>query len=252
MRPEDIANTLYKKYWRGDDCYVIRAEAKRACFHYVLCKKLMPDCKTVCDIGGGWGAFAALCGAMDLECTLVDDFMDRGHSDGSDPRWDLSSAYGFRVLQQDILHEDFSLERRRYDVITFFDVLEHLHNSPKKLLQVALDALKPGGLMVVGVPNCVNLLKRLRMIMGTCNWSPMEEWYDTPIFRSHVREPSVSDLHYIARDLDLKKAKVFGRNWAGLMNQSFGARLIASFSDNILRLRPSLCSNLYLTGFKAK
>jgi SAM-dependent methyltransferase len=252
MRHEDIASTLFKKYWLGYDEYIIREEVKKTSFHYVLCKKLMPNFKTICDIGGGWGAFASLCSAMGIECTLVDDGMDPGHKDRSDPRWGLSEAYGFRILQQDILDEDFSLEPRKYDVITLFDVLEHLHSSPKRLLQMAVGALKPGGLMVIGVPNCVNFVKRLRVIRGTYAWSPMEEWYERPIFRSHVREPSVSDLHYIARDLDLKEVKVFGRNWLGFMKQSFSSRLFASLSDGVLRLRPSLCSNLYLTGFKPK
>lgn len=252
MKVEEVSSAIFKRYMLGYNEYFVHGESKRTSFHCLLCQTLMPNCKTICDIGGGWGEFAALCSAMGMDCTLVEDFGDPGMKNDSDPRWILPQAYGFRVLKQNILNEDFNLEAGKYDVVTCFDVIEHLHNSPKKLLHVALNALKPGGLIIISTPNCVNLLKRLRAVTGRYVWSPMEQWYEKPVFRSHVREPSVSDLLYIAKDLDLRDVKVLGRNWMGYVKQSLGFRLLAGLFDYLLRLRPSLCSNLYLTGFKRK
>ena len=42
---------------------------------------------------------------------------------------------------------------------------------------------------MVGVPNCVNLRKRLTVPLGRGKWSPMADWYEQPSFRGHVREP---------------------------------------------------------------
>ncbi|MGO9566185.1 MAG: class I SAM-dependent methyltransferase [Desulfomonilaceae bacterium] len=252
MRAEDVLRAVHEEYWHGYDEFVIQTHLKRLSFEYGLCKALVPDAKTMCDIGGGWGAFAALCSKMGFDATLVDDFGDYGCNDKSDPRWYLPEAYGVQVLRQNVLAEDFFLEPKKYDVITCFDCLEHLHNSPKKFLHCVVAALKPGGLMLIGVPNCVNLMKRVRVIAGTHSWSELQEWYENPVFRGHVREPSVSDLYQIARDLDLEEATVFGYNWLGRQKDSLIVRLLARLFDSLLRLRPSLCSDLYLTGFKGK
>jgi hypothetical protein len=76
-------------------------------------------------------------------------------------------------------------------------------------------ALKPGGLFFLGVPNCVNLRKRITVPLGAGKWSAIEEWYEREMFRGHVREPDVGDLRYIARDLGLRDVRIFGRNWLG-------------------------------------
>src|SRR5207249_4442450 len=103
-------------------------------------------------------------------------------------------------------------------------------------------------LFVLSVPNCVNLRKRLTTPLGIGGWSRMEEWYEEPVFRGHVREPSVSDLRHIANDMGLTDVSILGRNWLGLSSRSAVVRTLALLSDRVLRLRPSLCSNLYLLG----
>ena len=75
------------------------------------------------------------------------------------------------------------------------------------------------GLFVLGVPNRVNLRKRVFVPFGYGKWSSMKDWYESPVFRGHVREPDVDDLRYIARDLHLRDWQVFGRNWLGYSSQ---------------------------------
>ncbi len=48
---------------------------------------------------------------------------------------------------------DLGLDARRFDVITFFHVLEHL-TAPDRYLRAARDLLADGGLLVVEVPDC--------------------------------------------------------------------------------------------------
>jgi hypothetical protein len=131
-----------------------------------------------------------------------------------------------------------------------FDCLEHLHHSPKKMLTDCVTALKPGGLLFLGVPNCVNLRKRLTVPLGIGKWSRMEEWYDSGKFRGHVREPDVDDLRYIAKSLGLHNVKIIGMNWLGYESQFPLVRLLVPFADRLLQLRPSLCANIYLLGTK--
>jgi hypothetical protein len=96
--------------------------------------------------------------------------------------------------------------------------------------------------------NCANLRKRITLLPGWGKWSAMQDWYDAPRFRGHVREPDVEDLRYIARDMELTQVRILGRNWAGRGSPRRLIRMITPFVDSMLRLRSSLCSDLYLIG----
>ncbi len=78
----------------------------------------------------------------------------------------------------------------------------------------------------------------------------MNDWYETLIFRGHVREPDVGDLGYIAKDMGLNDYKVDGKNWIGYRANSKLIRSIIPYTDKLLQLKPSLCSDIYLIARK--
>jgi hypothetical protein len=78
----------------------------------------------------------------------------------------------------------------------------------------------------------------------------MTDWYEEERFRGHVREPDVDDLSYIARDMKLARWHVVGRNWEGYSSRSRLSRLATLLADYPLRFCPSLCSAIYLLGYK--
>jgi hypothetical protein len=87
-------------------------------------------------------------------------------------------------------------------------------------------------------------------MIGVTEWSSMGEWYERDSFRGHVREPTVRDLRYIAASLGLVDVTVHGYNWLGRANPS---RIVAAATpvvDGLLRMRPTLCSDIYMTGRK--
>jgi SAM-dependent methyltransferase len=204
---------------------------------------------SLCDVGGGWGAFACYAGSRGLNVTLIDDFADPGFS-ASDPRYSMPQAFGVNVLRRDVIRDGLPFADNSIDAFTSFDVLEHLHASPKPLLHQMMRCLKPGGTLLIGVPNCVNLRKRITVPLGYGKWSALEEWYERPAFRSHVREPDVSDLRYIAKDLRLENVCIKGANFSGMDTGNAVLRAIARLADPLLRLRPSLCADLFLIGKK--
>jgi hypothetical protein len=122
----------------------------------------------------------------------------------------------------------------------------------QKLCSQVLAKLKPGGRFVLGVPNCVNLRKRLTAPLGSGKWSSIADWYEEPIFRGHVREPDVDDLLYIARDMGLVGVRVKGGNWLGISSPRRSVKIATRLIDYPLRLMPAFCANLYLVGHKPR
>ncbi len=211
-----------------------------------------PSGLRVCDIGGGIGLFSIGCAALGFKkVVLVDDFRDSINLELGDSILQLHQHYNVRVVSIDVVRDGLRGVEGDLDVITSFDSMEHWHHSPKRLFHQAMDLLAPQGLFVLGVPNCVNMRKRITVPLGIGKWSSLEDWYETDVFRGHVREPDASDLKYIAEDLALKNVRLVGRNWAGYRSSRRMIRYATVVMDYPLRLVPSLCSDLYMTGEKA-
>jgi SAM-dependent methyltransferase len=208
-----------------------------------------PTAMSICDIGGGVGLFSTGCAALGMNVLLVDDFADPINRCVGDSVFVVHQKYGVRILSRNVITDGLADVSERFDVVTTFDSMEHWHNSPKRLFrQVGNQLLKPGGRFVLGVPNCVNVRKRLSVPLGIGKWSSMEDWYEEPEFRGHVREPDVADLRYIALDMGLKDVQILGRNWLGYGSRFGFVRLGTWIADRPLRMFPSLCADLYMTG----
>jgi 2-polyprenyl-3-methyl-5-hydroxy-6-metoxy-1,4-benzoquinol methylase len=207
-----------------------------------------PKGLSVCDIGGGVGLFSTGCAALGMNVTLVDDFNDPVNHRLGQEQLAVHRQLGVRIESRDAL-KDGVADLGSFDIITSFDSMEHWHNSPKALFkQIATSLLKPGGRFVLGVPNCVNLRKRITVPFGIGKWSQMSEWYEEKTFRGHVREPDVADLHYIARDMGLRDVEIHGRNWLGYTSRFSFVRAGNFLVDVPLRMFPTLCSDIYLAG----
>jgi SAM-dependent methyltransferase len=241
------------------------ADVPRHAFHVGLIRDRVGTDVDVCDIGSGLGLFPAACASVGMRVTMMDDFSppyedeataarvpdapDAVNFDQVEGGLAVHRSLGVRVEQRDPLAEGFGFPPESLDVVTSFDSMEHWHRSPKRLFASVREALRPGGLFLLGVPNCVNLRKRITVPLGHGKWSRMSDWYEPERFRGHVREPDVDDLHYIARDMRLSEVEVIGRNWL-LTKRPPGLRWAGTIVDRILRLRPSLCADIYLVGRK--
>lgn len=207
---------------------------------------------TVIDIGGGLGLFSAAVSQLGARSILIDDellWQDPARSHYFPGIRRVLDRHGVELVIRDVI-EDGLGDTPVADAITNFHFMEHVHVSPKPLFHQAMDRLSAEGIFVIGVPNCANLRKRIVAPFGRTSWSPIEEWYEETVFRGHVREPSIHDLRYIARDLGLAETRIYGRNFLGLAARQPVRRLAARAADVVLRARPALCSDLYLVGRK--
>lgn len=209
----------------------------------------LPNELEVCDLGGGVGLFSVGCAACGFKRTmLIDDFNDPVNHRVGASVFELHRRLGVVVESRDVVHRGMQDIEGQFDVITTFDSMEHWHHSPKKLFHQVVEKLKPSGIFVLGVPNCVNLRKRITVPLGSGKWSQMHDWYETDVFRGHVREPDIGDLRYIARDMGLTQVRVFGRNWLGYNSRNAAVRRATAVVDVLLRIRPTLCSDIYMVG----
>jgi SAM-dependent methyltransferase len=226
-------------------------DVPRNAFHISLISAL-PRGARIGDIGGGLGLFSPGCAALGFDTVLLDDFKDAWHQSVAEDVFErVHRPLGVRIVSRDVIVDSVDFEPESFDAVTVFDTMEHWHNSPKPLFHKLMTALKPDGLFIIGCPNCVNLRKRITVPFGLGKWSQIKDWYETDRFRSHVREPDVADLRYIAADLGLADVAIIGRNWTGYRSRFRAARAISPIIDHALRLRPSLCSDIYMLGRKA-
>ena len=221
--------------------------AKRIAHDYKLITERVPSGGRICDVGGGYSPFAMLCSAHGYDVTVIDDFRDPWYEAVYATMAPIFERYGVRVLRENILTSEL-FATQRFEAITLFHILEHFHASPRPMLHTALRSLAPNGTLIIATPNCVNLRKRITVPLGLGKWSLFDAWYHEETFRGHVREPDVQDLRLIAEDLGLESVTIIGRNYVGMRSRYPLIKQLAALADPVLRLVPSICSDIYVLG----
>lgn len=166
----------------------------------------------VLDFGAGACDKAALLALLGFESHAADDLLDPGHlrHDNREKIRSFAESFGVRLT---LLEGSgpWPWEPDSFDMVMLHDVLEHLHDSPRELLNRLLERLKPDGLLFVTVPNAGNLRKRLALLLGGTNHPEFESFYWEPgPWRGHVREYVRGDLEALARLLDLSVVELDG------------------------------------------
>ncbi len=81
-----------------------------------------------------------------------------------------------------------------YDAIVFGDILEHLRN-PKEVLQRVSGLLKPGGKVLISLPNIANIWVRLNLLFGRFNYTRVGI-----LDESHLRFFTLQTMKQLADD----------------------------------------------------
>jgi len=90
------------------------------------------------------------------------------------------------------------------DVLVFGDVLEHTR-SPEDILKKAIAILKPGGFVIISVPNVANLVIRLNILLGRFDYTEQGI-----LDRTHLRFFTMKSARQlcIRGGMDIKEVKV--------------------------------------------
>lgn len=97
------------------------------------------------------------------------------------------------MIVADVETLDFS-ELGKYDAVILGDVVEHLRN-PREFLQKMAQVLKPGGKVLISLPNVANIWVRLNLLFGRFNYSRVGILDET-----HLRFFTLESSKKIARE----------------------------------------------------
>lgn len=166
---------------------------------------------TILDVGCGPCDKTAILQFLGYRCYGYDDLQDDWHNlpGSKDKIMSFARECGidFRLAHNDIL----PFEKNSFDMIMLNDILEHLHNSPRDLLNDLLELAKTEALLFVTVPNIVNIRKRIDILFGKTNLGSYETYYWYPgSWRGHVREYAKKDLIKLSKYLGLDVLELHG------------------------------------------
>src|SRR5438876_4828491 len=118
----------------------------------------------VLDFGSGPMDKTAALQLLGYRCSATDDLQDFWHLAGDN----RAKILGFAKTMGIDFHlaDRFAFESNSFDMAIMCDVLEHIHDSPRTLLNNLLRIIKPQGYLMILVPNAVNLRKRVAVLCG--------------------------------------------------------------------------------------
>ena len=150
------------------------------------------------------------------------------------------------------------------DIVTFFAVIEHLHQSPRALLDDVYRVLKPGGAFVVSTPNIGWVRTRLRLLGGQTVHFPIADWFEPERFYGHIREYTLPELVWMVKraGFGIEAAKYGnrthlatrernnGERWQRRFTINSAKRLIEAAAIGVAALIPSMRYNMMVIGRK--
>jgi SAM-dependent methyltransferase len=165
----------------------------------------------VLDFGCGPCDKTAVLQLSGLKCSGYDDLRDDWHNIPGNQARIISFARKCGIDFKMATDGPLPFEANLFDMIMLHDVLEHLHDSPRDLLNDLLELAKPDGLLFVTVPNAVNIRKRIQVLFGRTNLPHFEGYYWYPgSWRGHIREYTKDDLMQLAMYLNLEVLELKG------------------------------------------
>lgn len=167
----------------------------------LILKYSKPDSK-ILDIGGGVGVNLMNICKLRKHCalSLIDRFEEydsenRMGTAGNATR--LMRDHNIDIIAKDFYGAPLPFESNHFDVITCFDVIEHLPGHPVSLLKEIRRILRPDGTFILAVPNGVSFNRLTMMIKGkNCPYTDINQWSEDPFF-GHYREYSQHEVRVI-------------------------------------------------------
>ena len=153
-----------------------------------------------------------------------------------DPRYapgGASTHYDYD-LNQAFNAQGWPEPERKYSLITFFEVIEHLHVSPSHLLKLLAEYLKDDGYLVISTPNAARLSNRLMAMRGQNPYERLRENHH--IDPGHIREYTKKELEDYAHAAGFKVEEIFQEDLTGTLSPllSYIQKLFPGFRNDLI------------------
>jgi len=211
MTPEEAIRLTVERF-PFQEYMITGTEAESAYLNIAntVLRYLRPGDK-ILDFGCGPCDKTSILQFLGFQCSGYDDLQDDWHNIQGNREKILSftreCGIEFKLASDGML----PFEKNSFDMVMLNDVLEHLHDSPRDLLNDLLELAKPEGLLFVTVPNAVNIRKRIDVLFGRTNLSRFDVYYWYPSsWRGHIREYVRDDLVKLSVYLNLEVLELRG------------------------------------------
>ena len=173
-------------------------------------KHLQPGAK-ILDFGSGPCDKTAILQSLGFDCYACDDLGDDWHKQDNNAEKIIAFAEkcGIKFTRTD--NGPLPYQKEYFDMVMLHHVIEHLHDSPRELLNGLLELVKPDGFIMITVPNATNIRKRIDLALGKTNYPDFASYYNYPgQWRGHVREYARGDLQLLSKFLGLEPLELRG------------------------------------------
>lgn len=158
----------------------------------------------ILDFGSGPCDVTAVIQKLGFNCSACDDLQDNWHKINNNRDKILSFAKEIGINFNVITDNFINFEKNSFDMLMMNAVLEHLHDSPRELLNNLLEFVCPNGVIFITIPNAVWIRNRVKVFFGKTNYPRFDLYYWYPEkWRGHVREYTKDDLKKICEYLNL-------------------------------------------------
>ena len=180
-----IDNKAYNKTHQDRFIYIVNTALKT--FKTSKENKLL-------DFGSHIGSLSLLFKHYDFDVTAIDiEEVIKNHTDNY-------SNNGIKYDSLDIDWERLPYEDNYFDCVIFSEVLEHLYESPIKILNELHRVLKPGGSLFLTTPNVIKLENKIKFFLNINIYQDLYRYCFNPRFGLHFREYTKKDLLILLRD----------------------------------------------------
>jgi 2-polyprenyl-3-methyl-5-hydroxy-6-metoxy-1,4-benzoquinol methylase len=229
----------------------INGQESELFFTSELIQRFVPNRGRLMDCGCGGMNKTALMALLGYEMHGIDDFQDPWHIRDINfgKLKNFADEFNISLKVSNISDPELKYRENYFDGIMIFRVIDHLHESPRNLLNNAGCMVRDGGYLFISMPNAVNLRKRLLVLTGKSNYPSIQSFYNyIGHWRGHIREYTLSDLEYILRKNGFNV--LHSGTYHGMIDQKIKSSLLKYFYKTICLLFPTFRDSLIAVAQK--
>jgi SAM-dependent methyltransferase len=209
----------------------------------------------ILDIGCGPCDLTAILSKLGFDLTGVDDLRDQWHLIGTNRKRikEFANKMGIKLAIEPI--ESVNLEEESFDAVLLLDILEH-SAYPRFLLNRAISAIKPGGLLFIETPNSSALAKRILVSIGRTSFPDVDfTFFNVGMYRGHIREYNRFEVNRILELSGLTEVKIKLANIATsslICKQAGIKKAIFKFYDSVSKIYPGFMDTILARARKSE